>query len=72
MIGYTIKSESEEGTYYLVKDWNKHKTFWKEKEKMKPDMLYKTERAAKASLTKLLKIMEDYRNDKFTVVVMEL
>lgn len=25
---YTIKSISEEGTYYLVNGWNKHKAYW--------------------------------------------
>ena len=72
MVGYTIKSISDENEYYLVKNWEKHKAFWKEKDKMKKDMLYKTASAAKASLTKLLKIMEDYRNDKFELVTMEI
>lgn len=68
MTGYTIKSESDEGIYYLVKGWDKHKTFWIEPKRLKHDMLYKTESVAKASLTKLLKIMEDYRSDKFSLV----
>ena len=40
--GYTIKSTSEEGIYYLVNHWQKHKTFWIEKENLKPEMLFKT------------------------------
>ena len=72
MIGYTVKSISDEREYHLVKNWEKHKTFWNRKEEMKKDMLYKTGSAAKASLTKLLKIMEYYRNDKFELVKMEL
>lgn len=72
MSGYTIKSESSEGIYYLVSHWNKYKTFWVEREEIKPGMLFKTEAMAKASLTKLLKIMEDYRNDKFIVVVIDI
>lgn len=67
MEGYTIKSESCEGVYYLVKNWEKHKTFWKRKEELRADMLYKTPQAAKASLTKLLKVMDEYRDDKFTL-----
>ena len=65
---YTIKSTSDEGVYYLVNGWNKHKTFWKRKEELKENMLFKTQGQAKASLTKLLKIMEDYRTDKFELV----
>ena len=62
---YTIKSTSQEGTYYLVNGWNKHKTFWVEEKDLKSNMLFNTTGQAKASLTKLLKVMEDYRTDKF-------
>lgn len=72
MIGYTIKSESEEGIYYLVRNWEKHRKFWVKREYLNPDMLYKTESAAKASLTKLLKVMDDYKNDRFTPVQFNL
>lgn len=68
MQGYTIKSESSEGIYYLVKNWEKNKTFWNRLENMKQNMLYKTESAAKASITKLLKSMPEYKDDKLTVI----
>ena len=68
MQGYTIKSESSEGIYYLVKNWEKNKTFWNRLGNMKQNMLYKTESAAKASTTKLLKSMPEYKDDKLTVI----
>jgi hypothetical protein len=66
---YTVKSESEEGTYYLINHWNKHKTFFKRKITLY-DMLFKTESDAKRSLTKLLNgtMGDEYRNDKFTII----
>lgn len=69
---FTIKSESEEGTYFLCNHWNKNKAFWIEKSKLKPDMLFKTEGLAKRSLTRLLKIMPEYSTDKFTTVEIDL
>lgn len=65
---YTIKSTSQEGIYYLVNGWNKHKTFWVELKDLKNTMLFNTKGQAKASLTKLLKIMEDYKADDFEIV----
>ena len=71
---YTIKSTSGEGVYYLVNGWNRCKTFWFNEK----SVLENTENAkqfffnkpsqAKASLTKLLKVMEEYKNDNFEVV----
>lgn len=68
MRGYTIKSKSEEGVYYLVNHWEKHKAFWVKPEKIKQSMLFKRATDASRSLTKLLKIMDDYRNDEFELV----
>lgn len=71
---YTIKSVSDEGIYYLVNGWEKAKTFWLSEEKVLRDVenakrfFFNKPSQAKASLTKLLKIMEDYRNDSFEVV----
>jgi hypothetical protein len=65
---FTIKSTSEEGIYYLVNHWQKHKTFWIEPEKIKREMLFKSAADAKRSLTKLLKVMDDYRTDKFEII----
>ena len=77
MAKYTIKSTSSEGVYYLVNGWNKCKTFWFSE----ASVLSNTENAkkyffnkpshAKASLTKLLKIMHDYSTDQFEVVEFE-
>ena len=64
--GYTIQSISDEGTYYLVNGWEKHKAFWVRKENIEK-AIFKNEKDAKASLTKLLKIMDDYKNDIFTM-----
>lgn len=64
IIGYAIKSTSDEGIYYLCNGWNKHKTFWVDESKIHK-AIFKTRGQAKASLTKLLKIMEDYKSDFF-------
>lgn len=68
ILGFTIKSKSNEGTYFLVNHWEKHQNFWVEREKLKPSMLFKTSGYAKRSLKKLLSIMEEYKNDEFSVV----
>lgn len=65
---FTIKSVSEEGVYYLVNHWEKHKTFWIEPNKVKKSMLFTRPQDAKRSLTKLLKIMEDYKTDEFELI----
>lgn len=74
MTKYTIKSTSDEGVYFLVNGWEKHRTFWisetevnKNIEKAK-EKFFSAPRFAKASLTKLLKIMDDYKNDHFEMV----
>ncbi len=71
---YTIKSTSEEGIYYLVNGWNKCKTFWFDEKSVLQDIefvkkfFFNKPSQAKANLTKLLKIMPDYKNDKFEIV----
>ena len=69
---FTIKSTSQEGVYYLVNGWEKHYTFWATKEKLKPSMLFKRAQDAKTSLTKLLKVMDDYATDEFEMVEIDL
>lgn len=66
MKGYVIKSISCDGIYYLCNGWNKHKTYWVEYKKI-DKAIFKTIGQAKASLTKLLKIMEDYKEDNLSV-----
>ena len=68
---YTIKSTSSEGVYYLVNRCNFHKKIWVRKEELKRSMLFRRERDAKARLTNLLKVMDDYKNDIFEIVEVE-
>ena len=71
---YTIRSKSDEGTYYLVNGWKKCKTFWIDEKSILEDInnasrfFFTQIRFAKANLVKLLKIMDDYWNDKFEIV----
>ena len=65
---FTIKSVSDEGVYYLNKDWRKNKSFWKHGSEINRSMMFKTAGAAKCSLTKLRKVMEDYPEDKFSLI----
>lgn len=69
---FTIKSVSDEGTYYLVNGWQKHKKFWIEPEKVKKDMLFKRQSDAKGSLTKLLKVMPEYKSDSMELIEVKL
>ena len=66
MKGYIIQSISDEGIYYLCNGWNKNKTFWVNYGNI-DKAIFKTEGHAKASLTKLLKIMPEYKADDFSV-----
>ena len=67
--GFTIKSESSEGIYYLIKDRMKHRAFWVKESKIRnKDYLFTTEGRAIRSLEKLLNTMDDYAKDKFTLV----
>lgn len=65
---YTVKSTSAEGVYYLANHWGKHKALWVKPDKVKPEMLFKSVAAAKASLTKLLKVMPEYSTDTFEII----
>ena len=71
---YTIKSTSEEGVYYLVNGWKKCKTFWFNEKSVMEDpefakkFFFNKPSHAKASLTKLLKVMSEYSTDQFEVV----
>lgn len=71
---YTIKSTSDEGIYYLVNGWEKCNTFWFGEDEVMEDVekakrhFFNQPSHAKASLTKLLKIMPDYLDDEFEVV----
>jgi hypothetical protein len=73
MIKYTIKSTSGEGIYYLVNGWNKCRTFWFDERSVLEDtenakrFFFNKPSQAKASLTKLLKTMEEYKSDTFEI-----
>ena len=68
MTGYVIKSISGDGVYYLIKNWNKNKTFQKKKDWLKDGDFYKSAKYAIRSLKHLLEIMPDYAADKFSIV----
>ena len=70
--GYTVKSISPEGVYYLVNGWYKYFAFWIRKNDISENktryihmITFKTKGSAKTNLTKLLKIMPDYARDHF-------
>lgn len=67
MKGYTIKSTSDEGIYYLCNGWNKNKTFWTTEAQINK-AIFKSQAHAKSNLTKLLKIMPEYATDKFEII----
>jgi hypothetical protein len=72
-----MKSKSNEGIYYLVNGWNKCKTFWfneksvLENKEFAKRFFFNKPSQAKASLTKLLKVMTDYKSDDFELVEFE-
>lgn len=64
-----VKSVSADGIYYLVNGWRKYKSFWLHFYAIGNDdkrVLFKDTKSARASLTKLFKIMPEYRDDKIT------
>lgn len=65
---FTIRSTSDEGVWYLVNHWNRWKAFWQKKDKCSRATVFKRECDAKRSLTKLLKVMPEYRDDRFEMV----
>lgn len=70
MTKYAMKSVSEEGVWYLVNGWNKHKAFWKDV--ISEKTLFKTRVSCQATLTRLLKVMPEYKADKFEIVEVEV
>ena len=71
MVGYTVKSTTDEGTFFLVKNWRKNKTFWKEEDKLKDTDLFTSHYYALRSLHRLLRIMPDYAKDDFVLEKVE-
>lgn len=68
---FTIKSTSEDGVYYLVREWRKNKAIWKTPNAYIPERhAFISPKAAKQSLTCLLKAMPEYALD--TLEVMEV
>lgn len=56
-----VKSTSKEGVYYLVNGWRKHKKIWIDKADYRTT--FKDLRSAKTSVTKLLKIFDEFKDD---------
>ena len=65
---YTIKSVSDDGTYYLVNHWSGNDKFWQKFDEVGKETLFSRESDAKRSLTRLLKVMPDYLADDFEMV----
>ena len=71
MNGFSIKSVSDEGTYFLVKNWEQNKTFWKELKNVKRNDLYSGAGLATRSFRQLLKVMWEYKDDDLEIVKFE-
>lgn len=67
IVCYMIKSESDEGRYYLVNGWNKYNTYWSNGFNPQRNG-FKSKGLALRSLKHLLNIMPEYRDDKFSIV----
>ena len=69
-VKYTIKSISDEGEFYLVKDWRKNKELWVNKSRMDmhPQWWFTSSGKALQSLKSLLKVMDDYLADDLYVI----
>lgn len=66
---YTIKSTSNDGIWYLINGWWRHKAYWQQYDNCSPDTTFKRISDAKRGLTNLLKyMMAEYDNDDFTLV----
>ena len=68
MNGYTVKSISNDGVYFMVRDWRKNKAIWVSVNKLKQEYLYKSAHTCIKALEKLLNVMDEYATDKFIVV----
>ena len=68
MNGYTIKSVSKDGEYFLAKDWRKNKVLWVKKGNLKQEYLYKTYGYCEKALYKLIDEMPEYKSDTFYMV----
>ena len=68
---YTVKCESWEGVYYLVPNWEKNRTFFVRDIPSDSRKLFKREQDAKRDVTMLLKVMDDYKSDKFTIIELQ-
>lgn len=69
---YTVRSESKDGTYYLVKNWYKNKKLWVTFPELKKPYLFSRPQDAKASFTTLLKAMPECAEDVITIAEIEL
>lgn len=67
---YTVKSTSSEGVYYLWKGWGNcfSKHMWEKNIPTEEKYLYKSRQSAKASVSKLLKVMDEYKTDTIEII----
>ena len=66
--GYTIESLSDDGWFFLCKGWGHRRMIWFTFDELKNEHLFDSPKDAKASLTKLLKVMPEYKEDEFRVM----
>ena len=71
MTGYTIKSESKDGEFFLAKNWRKNKALWVKKDWLKEQHLYKTYGHCEQALYNLLDTMPEYKSDTFYMVFID-
>jgi len=68
MTGYTIKSLSDDGEFYLVKGWRRNNALFVGKGSLKQEYLYASSTKAEAGVRKLLQECPgDYDSDKFFI-----
>lgn len=66
--GYTIKTISSEGTYFLVNGFEKHQKIWVEEKDLKEEYLFTSTYLARKSLKKLLEFFDEWEDDEFSLV----
>lgn len=71
MNGYTIRSESSDGIYYMVRNWRKNKAMWVKENDVKQEFLYSSAGRAIRAIIQLLSLMPDYATDKLSIVMFE-
>ena len=71
MKGFTIKSCSDDGVYYLVKNWRKNNALWVKRDSLRQEYLFSSLSRAQNALRKLLEVMPEYKEDSLCGYVIE-